>query len=87
MFTWLNHLGMLIRITLLMRMKHIALDYHFVWEKVVDGSLKVSHINTHSQLPDILTKPLSKGRFLFLRSKIGISDGTAILRGHIEAQS
>lgn len=68
-------------------MKHIALDYHFVREKVADGSLKVSHINTHSQLADVLTKPLSKGRFLFLRSKIGISDGIAILRGCIEAQS
>ena len=68
-------------------MKHIALDYHFVQEKVADGSLKVSHINTHSQLADVLTKPLSKGRFLFLRSKIGISDGIAILRGRIEAQS
>ena len=68
-------------------MKHIALDYRFVQEKVGDGPLKVSHINTHSQLADVLTKPLSKGRFLFLRSKIGISDGIAILRGRIEAQS
>ncbi|WJZ93815.1 hypothetical protein VitviT2T_012722 [Vitis vinifera] len=69
------------------RMKHIALDYHFVREKVVDGSLKVAHINTHSQLADVLTKPFSKGRFLFLRSKIGISDGIAILRGRIQTQS
>ncbi|RVW31560.1 Retrovirus-related Pol polyprotein from transposon RE1 [Vitis vinifera] len=69
------------------RMKHVALDYHFVREKVVDGSLKVSHVNTQSQLADVLTKPLSKSRFLFLRSKIGISDGTTILRGRIEAHS
>ncbi|WKA01579.1 hypothetical protein VitviT2T_019853 [Vitis vinifera] len=69
------------------RMKHVALDYHFVREKVAAGSLKVSHVNTQSQLADVLTKPLSKSRFLFLRSKIGISDGTAILRGRIEAHS
>ena len=69
------------------RMKHIALDYHFVREKVVDGSLKVAHINTHSQLTDVLTKPFSKGQFFFLRSKIGILDGIAILRGRIQAQS
>ena len=68
-------------------MKHVALDYHFVREKVADGSLKVSHVNTQSQLADVLTKPLSKSRFIFLRSKIGISDGTAILRGRIEAHS
>ena len=65
-------------------MKHIALDYHLADG---NGSLKVSHINTHSQLADVLTKPLSKGRFFFLRSKIGILDGIAILQGHIEAQS
>ncbi|KAL6337765.1 hypothetical protein AAG906_037359 [Vitis piasezkii] len=48
------------------RMKHVTLDYHFVREKVVDDSLKVSHVNTQSQLADVLTKPLSKSRFLFL---------------------
>lgn len=48
------------------RMKHFALDYHFVREKVADGSLKVYHVNTHSQLADVLTKPLSKSRFLYL---------------------
>ena len=63
------------------RMEHVALDYHFVREKVADGSLKVYHVNTHSQLAGVLTKPLSKSRFLYLRSKIGISDGIAILRG------
>lgn len=41
-------------------MKHVALDYHFVREKVVASFLKVSHIPTLSQLADVLTKPLFK---------------------------
>ena len=65
------------------RMKHVALDYHFVREKVQDGSLIVRHFNTFDQLADTLTKPLSRGPFQRLRSKIGVSDGSSILRGRI----
>lgn len=66
------------------RMKHIALDYHFVREKVASGTLTVSHVSTSHQLADALTKPLPKDRFLSLRSKIGVSDGTTILRGRVK---
>ena len=68
------------------RMKHVALDYHFVHEQVSDGSLKVLHINSHDQLADALTKPLSRSPFLRLRSNIGVFDGSSILQGHITTQ-
>ncbi|KAJ9546285.1 hypothetical protein OSB04_018828 [Centaurea solstitialis] len=63
------------------RMKHVALDYHFVREKVTNGSLRVLHINSTDQLADALTKSLPRPTFLHLRSKIGVSDGSSILRG------
>lgn len=66
------------------RMKHVALDYHFVREKIANGSLKVLHIHSADQLADMLTKPLGRGPFQNLRSKIGVSDGSSILRGHIK---
>lgn len=66
------------------RMKHVALDYHFVHEQVQDGSLHVRHVNSVDQLADALTKPLSRGPFQRLRSKIGVSDGSSILRGRIK---
>ncbi|KAJ9542361.1 hypothetical protein OSB04_028867 [Centaurea solstitialis] len=65
------------------RMKHVALDYHFVRERVSTGSLRVLHINSHDRLADALTKPLGRGPFLRLQSKIGVSDGASILRGRI----
>ncbi|GKE63970.1 retrovirus-related pol polyprotein from transposon RE2 [Tanacetum coccineum] len=65
-------------------MKHVALDYHFVREKVTNGSLRVLHIHSADQLADVLTEPLGRGPFLRLRSKIGASDGSSILRGHIK---
>ena len=52
------------------RMKHVALDYHFVREKVAAGDLKVLHVNSTDQLADVLTKPLSRAPFLSLRSKL-----------------
>ncbi|GKD85325.1 retrovirus-related pol polyprotein from transposon TNT 1-94, partial [Tanacetum coccineum] len=65
------------------RMKHVALDYHFVREQVSAGPLRVLHVSSQDQLADMLTKPLSRAPFLHNRSKIGVSDGSSILRGRI----
>ena len=54
------------------RMKHIALDYHFVRALIQQGILRVSHVSTHDQLADSLTKPLPRTRFQDLRNKIGV---------------
>lgn len=69
------------------RMKHLALDYHFVREKVSAGSPHVAHVSTCDQLADVVTKPLAKSRFALLRSKIGVTDGTTILWGHKRIES
>ena len=58
------------------RMKHIAIDYHFVRGQVTRGALRVCHVNTKDQLADALTKPLSRARFLELRNKIGVTVDT-----------
>lgn len=54
------------------RMKHLALDYHFIRDNVSSGALRVSHVSTHDQLADALTKPLSRTRFHELSGKIGV---------------
>jgi hypothetical protein len=38
------------------RSKHIAIDYHFVHELIVNGSLKVAFVSSHLQLVDFFTK-------------------------------
>ncbi|KAD1053238.1 hypothetical protein E3N88_43359 [Mikania micrantha] len=62
------------------RMKHIALDYHFVREQVSAGKLRVLHISSQDQLADMLTKPLARSQSLRNRSKIRVSDGSSILK-------
>ena len=68
-------------------MKHIEIDLLFVRDLVKKGTIRVQHIHTIDQLADLLIKPLSCQRFQLLRSKIGVVDGTSILRGHIRTTS
>ncbi|RVW63792.1 Retrovirus-related Pol polyprotein from transposon RE1 [Vitis vinifera] len=64
------------------RMKHVALDYHFIREQVQNGLLRVSHISASDQLADALTKPLARPQFDSLKAKIGLAPRPSILRGH-----
>lgn len=54
------------------RMKHIALDYHFVRNQIQSGMLRVSHVSTTEQLADTMTKPLPRSSFQRASSKIGV---------------
>lgn len=54
------------------RMKHVAIDFHFIRQRVQSGALRVSHVSSQDQLADALTKPLSRQRLLFLKDKIGL---------------
>ena len=64
-------------------MKHIAINFHFVCDKVTVGQLCVVYVSTNDQLVDALTKPLSHQRLTFLYSKIGVPNETTILLGYI----
>lgn len=52
------------------RTKHIDIKYHFIRYHVEKKDISLEYINTDDQLVDILTKPLSKGRFSTLRHEL-----------------
>jgi hypothetical protein len=52
------------------RTKHIDIKYHFVQGKTQDGTIELKDI--------LMTKPLSKGQFEYLRCKLGL------IQGHVE---
>lgn len=57
------------------RMKHLALDYHFVRSHVQAGHMRVTHVTSADQLADALTKSLSRAKHQQLCSKIGLAQG------------
>ena len=44
--------------------KHIDIRYHYIWDMVQQGAIRLQHISTNEQVADILTKPLGKVKFL-----------------------
>lgn len=52
------------------KLKHVALDLHFVREKAENGEIIVIHIPSEEQWADILTKALPPKAFLRLQSKL-----------------
>jgi len=55
------------------RTKHIDIKYHFVREQVQRGTLQIKYCCSKEMLADLFTKPLTKGQFEYLRSKLGIN--------------
>lgn len=63
------------------RMKHIQIDIHFVHDHAHKGPIQVRHVHKQDQLPDLLTKPLSRQRTEILRFKIGFAYRNSICGG------
>jgi hypothetical protein len=55
------------------RTKHMEIDLFFVREKVLAKQLTVQHIPGDNQWADVLTKPLSSSKFLYLRPKLNVT--------------
>lgn len=56
------------------RTKHIEIDCHVVKDKVLEKVIKLTHVRTHCQLADMLTKALSFNQFSNLVCKMGFRD-------------
>ena len=52
------------------RTKHIAVKYHHFREKVKNGLIKISPIDTREQIADQFTKGLQVRTFKYLRNKL-----------------
>jgi hypothetical protein len=54
------------------RTKHIDIRYHFIREKIENGTLKVIYCPTSEMTADILTKALAAFKFKLLVQALGL---------------
>lgn len=66
------------------RTKHIEIDVHFIRHQVLNKQLEVRYIPSYDQVADMLTKPLTHSRFLFLRDKLNVSLVPLSLKGDVK---
>jgi hypothetical protein len=54
------------------RSKHIEIVYHFIRDMVQKGAVKLKYIPMDQHVANILTKPLTKGKFESFKDKLGL---------------
>ena len=52
------------------RTKHIDIRHHFIRERVESGDVKLVYVPTDRQIADILTKPLDRVKFEYMRARL-----------------
>jgi len=56
--------------------KHISIKYHFLREQVLEQKVKLEYVPSKEQVADILTKPVPRETFEYLRQKLGVVDAS-----------
>ena len=52
--------------------KHIEIKYHYIWDMVQRGAVKIQHVVTDEKILDVLSKPLPRVKLKYFRDKIGV---------------
>jgi hypothetical protein len=66
------------------RSKHIEIKYYYLRDRVQKGEVNLQYISTDEQTTDILTKPLSRMKFVHFRDKLGLVEISPLGRGSVD---
>ena len=58
--------------------KHVEMKYHYVREMVQRHAMQLRYIPTNEQIVDVLTKPLSQGKFVYFRDRLGVVENVSL---------
>lgn len=64
------------------RTKHIKVDFHFILDALLDGTIYPTFVPTIKQLANIFTKALGKHEYDMFLCKLGIFISMRQLRGY-----
>jgi hypothetical protein len=53
-----------------LKMKHIQIKFHFLWEQVAEKNIRVEYVGTKEHIENIFTKSLPKEAFEYLCHKL-----------------
>lgn len=59
------------------RSKHIDVRYHYVREQYAERKFMVEYARSENQLADIMTKPIPRRQFEYLREKLEIQNNNS----------
>ena len=51
---------------------NVEIEYHYIWDMVQRGDVKLQYFVIDEQIADVLTKPLARVKFEYFRDKIGV---------------
>ena len=54
------------------KLKHIEIKYHYIRDMVHRGVVKLLYVATDEQIANVLTKPLARVKFEYLRGRLGV---------------
>jgi hypothetical protein len=60
------------------RSKHIEMKYHFIRDMVQRHTIKMQYLRTDEKIIDILTKPLSLGKFVYFQDNLGMAENVSL---------
>ncbi|MCO5591826.1 hypothetical protein L7F22_045818 [Adiantum nelumboides] len=69
------------------RTKHIEVHYHFIRERVFDGSIDLTFVRTDEQVANIFTKALGAKKLRQFRAMLGVRELALSLIGSVEISS
>ena len=55
------------------RMKHLDVAHHYIRQCIADESIRLVYIPSQENTADVLTKPIARDQFVFLRKKLGVA--------------
>lgn len=60
--------------------------YHFIRDMVQRGTIQLKYVSTDEQVADILTKPLSKVKFVYFKDRLSVVENETLIEREFQPQ-